>query len=273
MRAFDRSRQEGRAALFTPIRSCDPGAMVQRQRYDEIGRTYAVTRREDPRIAAAVHACLGVGQTVVNVGAGTGSYEPQDREVVAVEPSVQMLRQRKGRGASVRGVAEALPFADGAFDVAMAVLTVHHWSDPAAGLRELRRVSRRQVVFFFEPLHTHGFWVLDYFPEALDLPTETDTPGERLLRANLRVREVRPVLVPHDCRDGFGAAFWARPEAYLDPEVQAGMSWLALLPGDVRRAGTARLASALATGEWDRRHGHLRQQDSFDAGYRIAIAH
>jgi SAM-dependent methyltransferase len=241
--------------------------------YEDIGRSYSRTRREDPRIAAEIAACLGAGLSVVNVGAGTGSYEPHDRLVVAVEPSWEMVRQRRDRSRCVvRGVGEALPFPDGAFDAGMAVLTIHHWTDPETGLRELRRVARRQVVFFFEPLHSHGFWALDYFPEALGLPSEQDPPGEAVLRRVLRVREVRPVLVPPDCMDGFGTAFWARPEAYLDPEVQAGMSWLALLPAEVRERGSARLAADLASGTWDRRHGHLRHLPAYDGGYRIAIA-
>jgi SAM-dependent methyltransferase len=247
--------------------------VVAHDRYDEIGRSYIATRREDPRIAAQVLACLGPGRSVVNVGAGAGSYEPTDREVVAVEPSVQMLLQRGARPAStVRGVAEALPFPDASFDAAMAILTVHHWSDPVGGLSELRRVARRQVVFYFEPMRTRDFWVLDYFPEALDLPTERNPPGEALLRQHLRVTDIQTVPVPADCVDGFGAAFWSRPEAYLEPEVQAGMSWLALLPDSVRRRGADRLAADLESGAWDRRHGHLRHEESFDGGYRIAVA-
>ena len=245
-----------------------PGA-----RYDEIGRSYASTRREDPRIAAQIHDCLGPGRALVNIGAGAGNYEPTDRHVVAVEPSQEMLRQRTDRPAVVvRGVAEALPFPDATFDAALAVLTVHHWEQPGRGLREMARVSARQIVFFFESLQTHDFWALEYFPEALDLATEQHPPGEALLREHLDVTEIRTVLVPRDCSDGFGAAFWARPEAYLDPEVQAGMSWLALLPERARQEGAVRLRGDLASGAWDRRHGHLREQESFDAGYRIAIA-
>ncbi len=240
-------------------------------RYDEIGRSYARTRREDPRISAQIHAALGVG-TVINVGAGSGNYEPTDRVVIAVEPSGQMVAQRVQRAPVVRGVAESLPFADDSFDVAMAVLTVHHWTDPTAGLSEMARVATRQVVFFFESLKTHDFWALDYFPTALSLPTERDPPGERMLEQHLDVQEIQTVLVPRDCIDGFGAAFWARPEAYLDPEVQAGTSWLAMLSADDRRRGTARLRDDIDSGAWDRAHGHLRQQDVFDAGYRIAIA-
>ena len=242
-------------------------------RYDDIGRSYARTRREDPRIAAGIWDALGPGRRVLNVGAGTGSYEPRDRDVVAVEPSATMLAQR-GRGAApaVRALAEALPFPTAAFDVAMAVLTVHHWADPATGLAELARVAPRQVVMFFEPLQTHGFWALEYFPAARDLPTEQDPPAEAFLRTHLDVREVRPLLVPHDCTDGFGVAYWRRPEAYLDPEVQAGMSWLALLSDEDRRAGTERLRADLADGRWARRHGHLLDQATYDGGYRIAIS-
>ena len=241
--------------------------------YEEIGRTYASTRREDPRIAALVVDAIGDAATIVNVGAGTGNYEPPDRFVVAVEPSTAMVRQRRGRTHRVvRASSEALPLVCRSFDVGLAILTIHHWRDVGAGLRELRRVSGRQVVFYFEPLHTHGFWALDYFPEALALPSEHDAPGEQVLRRALRVQEVRTVPVPRDCTDGFGAAFWARPEAYADPRVQAGMSWLAQLPPAVRARGAAALTADLASGAWDRRHGHLRRLDEFDGGYRIAIA-
>lgn len=243
-------------------------------RYDTIGRSYSRTRQEDPRVARAVRAALGPARSVLDVGAGSGNYEPADRQVVAVEPSVEMLRQRgPARAPAVRAVAAHLPFPAGSFDAAMAVLTVHHWADPAAGLREMARVARRQVVLYFEPLHTHRFWALEYFPSARRLPTEVGAPGEELLAEHLRVRSVERVLVPHDCLDGFGTAFWARPEAYLDPDVQAGMSWLAMLSDVDRRRGTARLRADLASGAWDARHGHLREQDEYDGGYRIAVAY
>ena len=241
--------------------------------YEQIGTTYTATRQEEPSIRAVIHDALGSATTVVNVGAGTGSYEPADRRVVAVEPSPTMIRQREGRSPLVvRATADRLPFADRAFDAGMAVLTVHHWPDPAAGLQELRRVSRRQVVFYFEPLHVHGFWALDYFPEAVNMPSEQRAPGLDELRAVLDVREVRTLLVPLDCRDGFGAAYYGRPERYLDPAVQAGMSWLALQPAEALRRGTERLRADLASGAWDRRHGHLRIQPTHDGGYRLAIA-
>jgi SAM-dependent methyltransferase len=210
---------------------------------------------------------------VVNVGAGTGNYEPQDRSVVAVEPSEVMIAQRAGRPApAVRGVAEALPFPSATFDASLAFLTLHHWSDLRRGVGELRRVAARQVVFLYEPSVTNGFWAIDYFPEARDVPTERDAPGVDRLTALLDVREVRPVPVPIDCTDGFGAAFWGRPEAYLDPAVQGGMSWLAVLPEEVRGRGTARLAADLRSGAWDRRLGHLRDLPELDVGYRLVIA-
>ena len=241
--------------------------------YDDLGRTYSVTRQEDPRVAAQLWSALGVGRSLLNVGAGTGNYEPADRMVVALEPSQAMINQRRRRSHRVvRGVAEHLPFADGTFDASLAVFTVHHWTDREAGLRELRRVSRRQVVLFFEPSVVQQFWAVDYFEEARQLPSEQNAPDEHLLRALLAVREMQTLLVPRDCVDGFGAAYWARPEAYLDPAVQAGTSWMALLPPAVLQRGTANLRRDLASGAWDANHGHLRSMDTFDAGYRLAVA-
>ncbi len=206
--------------------------------YDEIGCSYAVTRREDPRIAVQIHAALGPSGSVLNVGAGTGNYEPLDRIVVALDPSRRMLAQRKERSTLVvRGVAERLPFPDGTFRAALAVFTMQHWNDRRVGLRELRRVSRRQVIVFHQPTETGRLWMLDYFEEVGPVPTDQRESDGDLLRACLQVREVQPVLVPHDCADGFGAAFWARPEAYLDPAVQAGISELASLSDQARAGG------------------------------------
>ena len=200
--------------------------MGEQPLYEGMGQSYAATRREDPRIARRIWAFLAPGPSVLNVGAGTGSYEPHHKSVVAVDPSPTMIRQRGPHRSSavVQAVAERLPFPERRFDTAIAVLTVHHWADQARGLSEMRRVSLRQVVLFYEPLEVHRFWGLDYFPEAKLLPSEQNAPGEDLLRDTLQVEDVVPVPVPHDCVDGFGAAFWARPEAYLDPQVQAGMA-------------------------------------------------
>lgn len=242
-------------------------------RYDEIGGSYARTRRTDPRIAAPIHAALGGARTVVNVGAGTGSYEPRGREVVAVEPSPTMIAQRApGSAPVVRAVAEALPFPGGAFDAAMAVLTVHHWDDLAAGLAETRRVAPTQVVFLFDPACFSDAWLLEYFPEILELETERRAPGPAEIAAHLEVRSVTPVPVPADCVDGFGGCYWNRPEAYLDPVVQEGMSSFAQLAPDVRERATERLRDALTSGEWDRRHGRLRGLAELDIGYRLVTA-
>jgi SAM-dependent methyltransferase len=241
--------------------------------YDEIGCSYAATRREDPRIAVQIHAALGPSGAVLNVGAGTGNYEPVDRAVVALDPSGRMLAQRKDRSKLVMcGVAERLPFADGAFPAALAVFTMQHWKDRRAGLRELRRVSHRQVIVFHQPSETRRLWMLDYFDDVAPPVADRREPDGDVLRACLQVREVQPVLVPHDCIDGFGAAFWARPEAYLDPAVQAGISELASLSDQARARWTARLAADLESGVWDRRHGDLRTMTEYDAGYRLAIA-
>jgi len=242
-------------------------------RYDDIGRTYAITRKQDPRIAAQIRAALGSVGPVVNVGAGTGNYEPVDLTVVAVDPSVRMLVQREQRSRLVvRGVAERLPFPDRAFEVALATFTVQHWDDRKAGLRELGRVSHRQVVVCHQPTEANHLWMGDYFDEDVGHGTGLPESDLDLVHACLQVREVRPVLVPRDCIDGFGAAFWARPEAYLDPLVQAGISELASLSERARARWTARLAADLESGEWDRRHGPLRTMTEYDVGYRLVIA-
>ena len=241
--------------------------------YEAIGRGYAERRREDPRIARHIWSVLGTVGSVVNVGAGAGSYEPRDREVVAVEPAPTMLLQRAPSAApAVLARAEALPFPDTSFGVALAVLTLHHWTDLDAGLAELRRVAGRQVLFLFEPAEVRRFWAAEYFPEAADLPSERRAPGVDDLQRHLEVRQVHAVPVPFDCTDGFGAAYWGRPEAYLDPAVQASQSWLAQLGEAERRAGSERLASDLRSGRWDERFGHLRRLDELDVGYRLVVA-
>ena len=243
-------------------------------RYDEIGRTYSRTRRADPRIAAQVAAALGDAETVLNVGAGSGNYEPGDRRVVGLEPSMTMIRQRPaGAAPAVQGVAEQLPFPDGAFDAVMGTLTLHHWTDLAAGLAEARRVSRRQAFLLFDTDEWAEYWLIDdYFPEVLDHPSERDAPTARSVGEHLDVRRVEVVPVPADCTDGFGAAFWARPEAHLDPDVLAGVSWTSLYEPDALAAGVKRLRADLESGEWDRRHGHLRELTEKDCSYRLVIA-
>ena len=243
-------------------------------RYDAIGRTYSATRRADPRIAARIVAALGDTTSVLNVGAGTGSYEPDDRFVLGVDPSLTMLQQRAPDSApALLGRAEALPFRDDAFAAALAVLTLHHWGDLERGLREMQRVARRQVIFFFEPSWSSTLWlVAEYYPEIVDLESERAAADTARISATLGVRHVEHVMVPADCHDGFGGCFWNRPEAYLDPVVQEGMSCFAQLDPEIRRRGTEQLRRDLESGAWDERHGELRSMREIDIGYRLLVA-
>jgi SAM-dependent methyltransferase len=229
-------------------------------------------RRPDPRIGRQLRAAIGSAATVVNVGAGTGSYEPTDRRVLAVEPSVTMVRQRRpGSAPVVRATAEALPCGDGRFDVALALLTVHHWRDPVAGLTELRRVARRQVVLTWDVEVMARYWlVADYLPQIAVRERRLATLDTVL--TVLDGAEVRVVEVPWDCTDGFLAAYWRRPAAYLEDGARAGMSGVAALPETVVRPAVARLAADLRTGAWQRRHGGVLSRESLDVGYRLVIA-
>jgi SAM-dependent methyltransferase len=238
--------------------------------YDRIGRQYRRGRRPDPRIAAPIWAALGDAPSVLNVGAGTGSYEPTDRPVVAVEPSAVMLTQRPARPAAVRAIAEKLPFGAGAFGAAMGVLTVHHWSDRARGLAELRRVTRGPVVLFTrDPRAVPWWWLHHYFPATARLEASRETPVEELAQLLGARLDVTPVPIPADCTDGFNAAYWRRPAAYLDPEIWRPMSALALIPAADRQAGMRRLRDDLDSGEWHRRWGQLLALDELDLGYRV----
>lgn len=235
--------------------------------YDAIGEGYALARQPDPRIAAAIVAALGDACSVVNVGAGAGSYEPRDRNVRAVEPSEKMIRQRPdGAAPCVQGAAEALPFENGAFDAAMAVLTIHHWSDWRAGLREMRRVARRRVVLLTFDVDAAPFWLThDYFPALLQLDRQIMPPlGD--LECELGAFQATPVPVPHDCIDGFLGAYWRRPERYLDPAVRRSMSSFARIDAE---EGLQRLARDLESGAWRARYGDLLALDALDIGYRL----
>jgi SAM-dependent methyltransferase len=245
--------------------------MSSAQLYDTIGATYTVTRRTEPRIAARVWAALGDARTVLNVGAGTGSYEPADRDVTAVEPSAVMRAQRSaGAAPCVAGTAESLPFEDQSFDAAMAFATIHHWRDPIAGLREMRRVARRVVVFTFDASDLDRFWLnRDYLPEFADLlagrPPLTD-----LARA-IGAR-TEPVLIPWDCADGFYEAYWRRPEAYLDENVRRGTSIWASVGPDAEQRAVHSLGADLASGRWAERNRDLLDLDAAELGLRLLIA-
>jgi SAM-dependent methyltransferase len=240
--------------------------------YEVIGRLYSRHRRADPRIAAQIEAALGDARTVLDVGAGTGSYEPRDRIVVACDPSTVMISQRSpGSAPAVRSVAEALPFASGAFDAVLAVLTVHHWSAPRIGLRELARVARRVVVLHFDPVVHNRYWLVDdYLPECNDLRSSRPLTPEQVAR-EIGATRTETVPVPGDCIDGFNWAYWKRPDRYLDPEARACISNLALLTDELVAERMNRLRADLADGVWHRRHGHLLVLDSIDGGLRLVI--
>ena len=241
--------------------------------YDRFASFYASTRRPDPRIAARIDEALGDAETVVNVGAGSGSYEPAGREVTAVEPSAEMIDQRPdGAAPAVQASAEALPFADDAFDAAMAVLTVHHWPDREAGLAEMRRVARRRVVIVtFDPAPLRDFWMVrDYFPAIAGL--HADRTSSMALAAELPAASLEPIPIPRDCSDLFFAALWARPELLLDPDVVRPMWVWQSLSEDDRRQGAERLAADLASGAWEERNGHLREEEALDLGLRLIVS-
>ncbi|GAA0980586.1 hypothetical protein GCM10009555_047340 [Acrocarpospora macrocephala] len=239
--------------------------------YDAIGATYTVTRRTEPRIAEQIWTALGDARTVLNVGAGTGSYEPPGLDVTAVEPSAVMRAQRPaGAAPCVDATAESLPFEDQSFDAAMAFATIEHWQDPITGLREMRRVARRVVVFTCDASDAELFWLnRDYLPEFAGLwagrPSLTELVGAIGARTE-------PVLVPWDCADGFYHAFWRRPEAYLDEHVRRGMSIWARVGPDAEQRAVHSLRDDLASGRWAARNRDLSGLDAAEFGLRLLIA-
>jgi SAM-dependent methyltransferase len=241
--------------------------------YGEIGSSYGRFRQPDPVIAAQIHAALGQAQTVLNVGAGTGSYEPTDREVTAVEPSASMRAQRPaGLGAAIDAVAEDLPFDDDSFDASMATVTLHQWSDLERGLAEMRRVTRGPIVLLVcDPAEMHDYWLNDYIPEVRNVEASRFPPIERIMVALQGPVEVQSVPVPLNCRDGFNEAYYGRPEAFLQQEARLACSSWSLVPAEVVERFVDQLSSDLATGEWDKRYGHLRRQPYFDGPLRLIV--
>lgn len=238
--------------------------------YDTIGIDYANLRKPDSRIAQQIDAALGDAKTVLNVGAGAGNYEPAGREVTALEPSAEMIAQRPdGAAPVIQGHAEALPFADNSMDAVMAILTIHHWQDKAKGLAELRRVARQRVVLLTYDPDFRGQWQTDYWPELIGLDDGV-MPPMGFFEEHLGPIEISPVMVPHDCADGFLYAYWRRPRAYLDPRIRKGSSGFWMIE-DVEK-GAQRLQADLASGAWAERHAHLLEAESADMGYRLVTA-
>ncbi len=240
---------------------------IMRTSYDTIGVNYSDLRKPDARIQMMISKALGTANTVLNVGAGTGSYEPTDRSVTAIEPSIEMIQQRDASAATViKGYAEDLPFDDNSFDASMAILTVHHWIDKEKGLKEMRRVTHGPIVILtFDPSH-RGFWLADYIPELVELD-EVQMPRMTDYEKWLGLVNISAVPIPHDCTDGFLYAYWRRPVAYLDPRIRAAMSSFWAI-GDVS-AKLEKLASDLETGAWEQRYSELLDLNECDFGYRL----
>lgn len=239
--------------------------------YDSLGVNYSEFRRPDPRIEARIWAALGNARSVVNVGAGTGSYEPDDLEVIAVEPSPLMIAKRpEGAAPALLGSAESLPLDDKSVDAAMATLTIHHWSDLEVGLAEMRRVARKRIVLFtIDAEKNSEIWTLsEYFPEAAQAEREK-MPSMDFLKTKLPNATIDVVPAPSHCRDEFTSALWDRPELFLEPRVlQASSLWHQLSP-ELIAQGQQRLRSDLASGRWDEKHGHLRTLPEVDIGLRL----
>jgi SAM-dependent methyltransferase len=243
--------------------------------YASLAADYATVRRADPRIAAQLSTALGEARTVIDVGAGTGSYEPTDRHVVAAEPAAEMRARRDpDLPPAIDATAAALPFDDDAFDAALAVFTVHHWPDLETGLAEVRRVTRGPVVIVTaDPEALADLWLADYAPE-FHATERRRYPSLERIAAGLGVDslEALPLRIPLNCTDGFADAFYGRPEAMLDPAVRNAQSAWSFVDADAQSRFVRRLRADLDSGAWDARHGHLRTQPEFVGSVRILVA-
>lgn len=240
------------------------------ERYDRIGKGYRSRRLPDPRIFACIRRQLQSMTSVLNVGSGTGSYEPEDLAVFAVEPSAIMISQRKNRRNAVQARAESLPFSDNAVDAAMAILTVHHWEHQKKGLEECARVARKRIMILTWDPESDGFWLVnEYFPELLAFDRRV-FPGMEAIRRILGPLDIRPLPIPADCVDGFLGAYWRRPHAYLNETIRSCMSSFSRIENIDTRL--AELRRDIVSGAWQRRHRHLLSADALDIGYRLVTS-
>jgi SAM-dependent methyltransferase len=243
--------------------------------YDQLGQKYSGYRQTDPRIAEYVTKALGDAKTILNVGAGAGSYEPSDKYVVAVEPSIVMRSQRtkNGKVPAINAKADNLPFDDNAFDASMAMVTVHHWPDMNKGLKELRRVTKGQVVIMtFDPNELDNFWNSNYFPELIEIEKARYPTIDFITKSLGGTCEVISVPIPLDCVDGFQEAFYGRPEAFLEKEIRLSQSAWGFLPEGVEAKLVQSLRADLESGEWDKKYGHFRSQPTFTCALRLIIS-
>jgi SAM-dependent methyltransferase len=239
--------------------------------YDRKGTAYSYHRRADPRIASLIHAALGDAKTVVNVGAGAGNYEPIDRYVIAIEPSVTMRSQRPvNHPPAIHGVAEALPLDDKSIDASMAILTIHQWSNLTQGINELRRVTKGNIVIMtFDPLELNKFWLSHYVPELMGHESKRFCTIASICQMLGEHTAVSTIPIPIDCMDGFTEAFYARPEAFLNPDVRKAQSAWAFVDSATEQRAVQTLSKDIESGEWDRRFGHFRSMPTFEGALRI----
>ncbi|MFN2613445.1 MAG: class I SAM-dependent methyltransferase [Actinomycetota bacterium] len=241
--------------------------------YDRIAHAYAQRRAPDTRWAAEIHRALGDAESVVNVGAGTGSYEPADRHVAAVEPAASMIAARTSTSPIVRAIAEQLPFRDASFEAGLAIFTIHHWRDQERGLTEVARVVRGPIVIVTsDPGMIGSGWLGDYFPSVGRIDADMMPPLECYARWLHRPVEIKPLPVPHDCADGFCGAYWRRPRMYLDPLARAAISMFSMLPAEEVARGLAALGQDLDTGAWEKKYHDLLELDELDLGYRLLVS-
>jgi SAM-dependent methyltransferase len=249
--------------------SVSGGKLTMSVNYDRIAEDYRRHRQPDLRIAALIRSHIAGARNVLNVGAGIGSYEPGDKWIVALEPSFEMISQRSRSNANLtRGVAEALPFRDNAFDLSMAILSIHHWPDVEAGLREMLRVTANRILLLTWIGYGGNFWFEDYLPEIGPVELERFPSLDDLDRILGRIT-VETVAIPYDCTDGFMGAYWRRPQAYLDPNARNAISTFALL-SDIQN-GLDRLKHDIESGAWRGKYGHLLDKESLDLGYRLVV--
>lgn len=243
--------------------------------YDKFGKQYSSYRQTDERIAEYIHAEFSNAKTILNVGAGAGSYEPDDKYVVAVEPSAAMRKQRldKGKVPAIDAKADNLPFDDVAFDASMALITVHHWPDINAGLKEMRRVTKGPVVIMtFDPEHLDDFWNAEYFPEVIEVEKARYPTIDYIARCLGGHCKIVPVPIPLDCKDGFQEAFYGRPEAFLDKQVRLSQSAWGFIADDKQEEIVERLKKDLEDGTWDNKYGYFRTQAFFTCALRLIVS-
>ena len=243
--------------------------------YDQLGQSYSGYRKTDPRIAQYVYDALADAKTILNVGAGSGSYEPADKYVVAIEPSVTMRKQRidNGRIPAINAKADNMPFDDKSFDASMAMVTIHHWPDIDKGLKEMRRITRNQVIVMsFDPDSLDNFWNANYFPELIEVEKARYPSIESIDKSLGGNCEIIPIPIPLDCLDGFQEAFYGRPEAFLEKEVRMSQSAWGFLPEGLEEKLVQALKNDLESGEWDKKYGHFRTQATFTCALRLIIS-